>query len=140
MITEKIKLYFYVIILISLLLFECLVKFRTCLEKKPIIFFNILLHVLIIELFYLGWIFNNIFVMIFYLLFLIGIVIYWIFNNWKCDLTKIENEECDFPKNTKADYIYRLINDEKIHLIVYISLYFIFLAIIIYKMYKYFNS
>lgn len=105
--TEQKKLVFYVIVGIGLILLDLFTKFKECFETNKLAILLIIVHVAVIEFIFIGWIFNNIYVLILYLLSVLGIQIYWAFNG-ACDLTIIENKVCGFESNTTANYASRV--------------------------------
>lgn len=74
---------------------------KYCLSKKaPFIYIQILIlqyiHHFIAIFMSWGWLFNNKFILFFYILFLIGIFIHWKTNDGKCILTVIYNRLCNY--------------------------------------------
>lgn len=73
---------------------------KDCLkEKSPFIYIQILvlqyIHHFIAIFMGWGWLFNNKFILLFYILFLIGVILHWKINK-KCFLTVIYNRLCGY--------------------------------------------
>lgn len=74
---------------------------KDCLkEKPPFIYIQILvlqyMHHIISIFIQLGWLFNNKYVLLFYILFTISVILHWKTNDDKCFLTVIYNRLCGY--------------------------------------------
>lgn len=74
---------------------------KDCLkEKPPFIYIQILvlqyIHHIISLFLTLGWLFNNKYILIFYILFIIIVILHWNMNGDKCFLTVIYNRLCGY--------------------------------------------
>ena len=88
-------------------IFDMFTRFKNCLcsgkiEILPVLLFHRLLWIFM----FFGWLFNDKFVLILYLGFLIIIQLHWFFNNNKCIITEIEINICDLPEDSYSDYFY----------------------------------
>ena len=115
----------YIYILISLLQYIL----DICQYPCSTITGNILLlfhHFIGIYLFIGGFLFNN----YYHLLFLIGVIIHWITNNNRCEITIITNKYCNYDEKKKFNDFPNMINIDK-------NLYWLILFILlIYDIYK----
>ena len=109
---------------------------KNCFKKKS--FFTILqilslqyIHHFIAIFMSLGWLFNNKYVLIFYILFIYGIFIHWIVNDGICFLTLIYNRICGYNDKKVFNEIAGIIGLKKYKIYTkYIS----YLLIIIYSL------
>ena len=85
-----------------------LTKFRICLGNKPQILPLLLFHRILWVFLFFGWIFNNKYIIIVYLVFNITLQIHWLLNSNECILTPFERQICDFPADSYSDYFYDL--------------------------------
>ena len=83
---------------------------------------------------YVGWIFDNKMILIFYLVFEVIIILHWITNHWKCCLTQYENKVCNFDKKEKYDYVFKIMNN-KTAIILALTIKAIILCYVIYKLF-----
>ena len=133
---ELFKLKFLIILTLIVTLIEAFQKFHECFMANPAIILIVYTHALIMLFMYFGWIFNNKYVLIFYLCFLAGIMLQWALNDWKCFVTNIENDVCVFPSYQYSDYIYRMFDANLAPIIAY-SIRIIVIAIVLYKLFFY---
>jgi hypothetical protein len=133
---ETKKILIVLILYIILLSIDFFSKYKCCIKNHPKIVPELIIHRLASLFIYTGWIFNNKIVLIFYLIFIIGIVIHWITNNNICFLTEYENKVCNFPKNTRYDYIYRIFNPSTATIITILFNIFILITVF-WKLIKY---
>ena len=127
------KLKFLVILSLIITLIDMCIKFWSCLTKKPAIVIVVYLHTIIILFTYLGWIFNNKYILVFYLLFLAGIMIQWALNDWRCFVTNIENNVCEFENYQYSDYFYRIFDKSLAPIMAYMVRILV-IIIVIYKL------
>jgi hypothetical protein len=123
------------ILFIILSIIDILTKYKNCVSCKPSIIPEILLHRFINVFMYTGWIFDNKVILVFYLITLLLLIIHWMLNNGKCILTKYENIVCNFPEDSRYDYIFRIFDDKTASIITIILKTIIF-SIVIYKIFK----
>lgn len=131
--SKKALILFCIFIILSII--DCITKYRKCVISQPKIIPEILLHRLINVFVYFAWLFNNKIILIFYILFAIGLVIHWYTNNWQCILTTYENKVCKFDKDSRYDYIFRIFN-HNIATIITVIIKIIILIIIFWKLLK----
>ena len=122
-----------IVIYIVAIIFDMLTKFRICLGNKPQILPLLLFHRILWVFLFFGWIFNNKYIIIVYLVFNITLQIHWLLNSNECILTQFERQICDFPADSYSDYFYDLFKGN-------ISLGYgivqaIFCSIVIYKLF-----
>jgi len=103
---------FIVFVGIFIILFgiDCCFKYKKCIEKNPSIIYELYIHRLINVFVYFGWIFNNKAILTFHIILTFTLIIHWSTNNWECCLTNLENEVCEFDKNTKYDYLFQILD------------------------------
>ena len=109
---DSTKLVFLLCVFAVLSVIDARTKYKKCIKEHPRIIPELLLHRLIGTFIYLGWIFNNKIVLIFYLLFELGILLHWCTNHFKCCLTENENKICKFDKKERYDYVFRMFSDK----------------------------
>ena len=105
--------------------------YKECIDKNPNIIYYIVFHRLIFVFFYMGWLFNNKFILIVYLMILFGIVLYRRFYTY-CYITEHVNDVCKYDKSLKYDFFY-MHGDEITFLTRFVSL--LFVIFIIMKLY-----
>lgn len=84
--------------------------------------FLIILHRFIYVFLFFGWLFPSKIILITYVFFLISIVIYWKVEDDTCDLTKIENEMCQYENYEYFDYLFQIFQKETAMIIEYVLL------------------
>ena len=133
--SELIKIIILILLVIISVIIDVNTTYKDCVNEKfyeifPIIF----LHRIVCILMYFGWIFNDKKFLIFYFILMIGILIHWFTNNWKCFLAEHESEICDFPKNRYYDPLFKSLGPKNATIIASILKVLIY-SIVIYKIF-----
>ena len=133
--SELIKVIILILLVLIVTIIDVNTTYKDCINDKfydifPIIF----LHRIICIFMYFGWIFNDKRVLIIYFLFMIGILIHWATNNWKCFLSEQESEICDFPKGRYYDPLFKALGP-KVATIVSSVLKILIYCIVFYKIF-----
>lgn len=131
---ESTKLCIFFSVFLVLLAIDYLGKYKDCIVKTPLMMFELALHRLINVFIYLGWIFNNKYVLGFYLIFNISLCIHWSLNNGRCCLTLFENQVCNFKKGTMYDYVFQVF-DMKTATTITVIIKCVILITVLYKLY-----
>lgn len=121
-------------IFIILSIVDSFTKYKQCIKDHPKIIPEMILHRFVGTFIYVGWIFDNKIVLIFYLIFEVCIMLHWILNNWQCCLTQYENKVCGFDKNVKYDYIFQVLSN-KTAVVVALIIKAMILVYVIYKLF-----
>jgi hypothetical protein len=135
---DLIKFKFLIIICFCIAIIDIFVKFWKCFIEKPAIFILVYIHTIIIFFTYFGWIFNNKYILIFHLLFLVGVMAQWAFNDWRCFVTNVENNVCEFSDYEYSDYFNRLFDKNLAPIIAY-PVRILVISIVLYKLIFYKN-
>lgn len=115
------KLYIFSFFLLFQYLWDRLTSYCSSMEGEVLLFIHHIVSVYI----YLGvFMFNP----LYHLLFICIVLIHWITNNNKCQLTTITNKYCGNPKNYKFQDLVKKLNMNNIHKNIH---YFILFCIII---------
>ena len=97
----KILIFLFIIAFLIFLYDNYLGENKDCLKKKPpFIYIQILvlqyIHHFIVIFMGWGWLFNNKYILLFYILFIIGVILHWKTNDDKCFLTVTYNRLCGY--------------------------------------------
>jgi hypothetical protein len=128
------KLNIFIILVILFFTIDLCYRLPKCKNISIKIILLIFLHRLFLTLIYYGWIFDNKVFLISYLFLIILLYLYWLQNDWKCDITKIENNLCKYDTYTNFDYFYIIFN-EKIANIIFFTYTITIFFTVFYKLY-----
>jgi len=128
---EKQKLIILGILYLILLLIDFNTTYKSCARKVSIL---LPIHRLIWIFSYFGWIFNSKVILWCFIIVNIMLFFHWMTNRWKCIVTEIENKKCNFEPDTRSDYIYVLMKDDKKATIVAGTIRIILIAITLKKL------
>jgi len=124
-------LIFLSIFLVSVII-DTFTRLRFCKNVDIKLISILLTHRFVYIFMYFGWIFNNKIILILYILSLISVHLYWYFNNNICDVTRIENDLCEYEEYKYFDYLY-IFFDTKTADIILKSLLVVFISISVIK-------
>ncbi len=108
--------------------------------SRPEILKVIILHHLIGTFLHFGWIFNNPYILMFYIVFMIGVLIHWFTNDMNCFLVQVENNICGIEQNKKLNILYKLINNEKVANYIYVSIAIILICVAFVKIINHYKK
>jgi hypothetical protein len=134
--SELIKVIILILLVLISIIIDVNTTYKNCIEDKfydifPIIF----IHRVVCIFMYFGWIFNDKNVLIIYIVFMVGILIHWYTNKWKCFLTEQESEICNFHRGRYYDPIFKNLGPTAATIIANILKALIY-CIVIYKIFK----
>lgn len=107
---EQLKLIILGILYLILLLIDFNTTYKNCARKVSIL---LPIHRIIWIFSYFGWIFNSKIILWSFIVVNIMLFIHWMTNRWRCIVTELENEKCGFDRDTRSDYIYVWMKNDK---------------------------